>query len=160
MQYKFEFASLESLVGNLASVKPAVVRQAVRAAIVTATAPLIAEIKRSVHTDESGALRRSIGRKVKTYASSGTVTAAIGPRSGFKTTYETNRGKKVLRNPTKYAHLVEGGTKAHAIPGWKQPHPGAKAKPFIEPVYKTQQARVQEVFAERFIERIEALINK
>lgn len=160
MQYTLQFASLESLVGNLASVKPAVVRQAVRSALITATSPLIADAKRAVHESESGALKRSIGRKVKTYPSTGSVVCAIGPRSGFKTTFQTKRGRKVLRNPTKYAHLVEGGTKSHAIPGWKKPHPGARPKPFIEPVYKAQQQAVQAVFAERFIEVIDRLINK
>lgn len=52
----------------------------------------------------SGALKKSLSVKAKTYRKTGTVVAIIGPRLDFQTTY----GGK-LHIPGKIAHLVEFG---------------------------------------------------
>ena len=59
--------------------------------------------KREVPVD-TGLLKKSIGKKVKTYRQDGVVWVAVGPRSGF----EEHIDGVVVKNPVKYAHLVEG----------------------------------------------------
>lgn len=55
----------------------------------------------------TGQLRKSLGRRVKTYRQSKVVVGVVGPRSNFRVIVA---GKPV--NPAKYAHLVEFGRKA------------------------------------------------
>lgn len=76
---------------------------------------------------ESGALVRSIGKKIKQYRKGGTTTVNIGPRVGsqFDVTW-----KGRIRKPKKYAHLVELGT-------WQ-----SRAKPFIRPALESNESVV------------------
>ncbi len=72
----------------------------------------------------SGALKKSLAVKSRTYAKSGTVVAIIGPRTDHETTYQGKRHR-----PSKIAHLVEMGHGG--------PH-AAEAKPFLRPaMYET-----------------------
>lgn len=73
-----------------------------------------------------GQLKNSIGWKVNFYRKSKVAVAIVGPRDGFReqigvVTRGKNKGKPVFVNPSKYAHLVELGTR------------GSKAKPFLQP---------------------------
>jgi len=67
--------------------------------------------------EETGLLRKSIG--VKRATKRGVVFAVVGPRHGFKREVErtlpSGDRASVLANPTKYAHLVEFGTR-HSPP--------------------------------------------
>ncbi len=67
----------------------------------------------------TGALKKSLGVKLKTYKS--TVLAVIGPRSGFKTEVD---GK--THDPKRIAHLIEFGHGG--------PH-AAEAHPFLRPAF-------------------------
>lgn len=84
----------------------------------------------------SGALRTSIGlkaqkgKRVKTLA-----FAVIGARTKVVRMF---KGRMI--KPSKYAHLVEKGTKAHTV--GKRKHPGAKAKPFLAPALRSSEAAV------------------
>ena len=79
---------------------------------------------------ESGLLRKSIAKKVKTYATSGTVVAVIGPRAGFGKVVVVDKktGRTQYRDPLHYSHLVEFGTKS------------TKAQPFLRPAYDGAKA--------------------
>src|SRR5262249_13600056 len=80
----------------------------------------------------SGLLKKSLGRKVKVYRASGTVVAIIGPRTGFKQdVHRDGRKVAVLANPTKYAHLVERGTRH------------SPARPFMRPAFESTKPEVQ-----------------
>lgn len=81
---------------------------------------------------QSGLLWKSIGIVVRRYKATGQVLAVIGPRRGFKQTVE------VVRNPTKYAHLVEFGTKH------------SRAKPFLRPAYDSNRRRAMTIFRSEF----------
>ncbi len=80
----------------------------------------------------SGLLKRSLARKTKSYQSGAVAVAMVGPRSSFKmkkikdkatgkvtrVKVETGFGKRVRKGnkeiyatPSKYSHLVQGGTK-------------------------------------------------
>lgn len=70
-----------------------------------------------------GLLKKSIGSKVRTNRKTGDVYVVIGPRRGFK-----EQG----RNPEKYAHLVEYGTRH------------SKAHPFLRPaLIETKQQIIE-----------------
>ncbi len=55
-------------------------------------------------------LKKSLGRKTKTYRNSGVSVGVVGPRAGYRQTVQV-RGRKMVRDPRKYAHLVETGHK-------------------------------------------------
>lgn len=73
---------------------------------------------------ESGALVRSIGKKVKQYRTGGTTTTNVGPR--ISSQYDVAWAGRI-RKPKKYAHLVEFGT-------WQ-----SRAKPFIRPALESNE---------------------
>jgi HK97 gp10 family phage protein len=93
-------------------------------------ARLVSRTARANAPVESGLLRKSIGVVVKTYKD-GTVVGVVGPRHGFKRAVAgSGKSSKIvtrknvgdfsnsrisLRNPVKYAHLVHGGTRPHAV---------------------------------------------
>lgn len=115
----------------LAGWKPAARRRIVRPGI-SKSSRYVSRMARSMAPVRSGLLRKSIGVVVRTYPS-GNVVGVVGPRHGFKRPVSSSKGRKtiitkrnvglfeggtnriVLQNPVKYAHLVEGGTQAHAI---------------------------------------------
>lgn len=107
-----------------------------------AAKPKLSAMKSSVPV-ETGLLKKSLGLRVKTYRNSKVTVAAIGPRHGHK-----SGG----RNPVKYAHLVEGGTKPHNIKTLRLPsgkiikrnwkHPGTKAVWFMRNTRNVQAASV------------------
>lgn len=86
---------------------------------------------------DSGLLRRSLGRRVKVYRNSGVVVGIVGPRTGFKEAVATKRGRTVTRNATKYAHLVELGTRRMA------------ARPFLGPAWGSSARAAAAAIAER-----------
>lgn len=59
--------------------------------------------------DSSGLLRKSIGVKAKRYKRRGSMWVGVGPRTGFRQMVTTRTGRVMLRDPVKYAHLVEQG---------------------------------------------------
>jgi HK97 gp10 family phage protein len=126
---------LQGVLKNLAGLKNAAQRRVLRKAMDKASQPMTKTAK-ALAPVESRLYKKSIGRKVKTYPS-GVVVVLIGARTGFKTkvrikgnrVYRIIRGRRVrirtpkpemlemLRNPTKYSHLIEFGTsKSAAVP--------------------------------------------
>lgn len=126
-------SGIEPLIRNLGKFKETTERSIVRRSMQFASTPVNKSAKRNVSVD-TGALKRSIGKKVKTYRQSGTTAVIIGPRTGFN----TEEG----RNPTKYAHLVELGTDHSA------------AKPFLRPALHENGGVVVSRFRQRTWEGI------
>lgn len=138
-----------------------------RISLSKAVQPIQVAAKRNLTMNQSietGLLRLAIGRRIRVYTGTGTVLAIVGPRTGFrrvgrKKVMLRGLGRKMvqfgkkgrLRIPSKYAHLVEKGTRPHAtgkgsrhpanVRGKEKPlqippmHPGARAKPFIKPAW-------------------------
>lgn len=77
----------------------------VRKAVSKAIQPLAKDLKQSVPV-RTKLLKRSIGRKVKSYRASGVTAGVAGPRRGFGTTIQGRR-----RDPVRYAHVVERRTR-------------------------------------------------
>ena len=88
--------------------KGAVRRRIVRRPLTAALSPIVKDGKRNA-PHESKALRKSIGKKVRVYKDA--VFGAVGPRTGERFSLE-HEGQ--LRVPSRYAHLVELGTKNRA----------------------------------------------
>lgn len=126
---------VEALQAILKNLTPATQRKVLRPALNVEGTKILQAAKRNVPV-KTKLLRKSLGKKTKTYKD-GTIIVIVGPRHGFK---QTVKGR--TQNPTKYAHLVEGGAKPHFLyfvdapssgPGKKRKlvrlmHPGAPAQ--------------------------------
>lgn len=97
-------------------------------AVVTAMTPVVDLAQRLAgKSRETGALQESIGMKVKPYRRGNVIFGIVGPRKGFNKPDPSGKG---FRDPRKYAHLVEFGTKH------------ASAKPFMRPAFHATKGRV------------------
>ena len=117
-------------------------KKIVRPAVKSALSPITKAAKRKAPV-ETGLLKKSIGNKVKTYRS-GVVWGGVGPRVGFKT--EMPDGG--YRNPVKYAHLVELGTKH------------SPAQPFLRSALDEQRAAALAILATKIRAGIEKEARK
>ena len=92
---------------------------------VSAAATKINKKAKSLAVEETGLLKKSIG--IRRFTKRGAIFAVVGPRHGFKQdvqrTAPSGEIVTVTSDPTKYAHLVEFGTK-HSSPN-----------PFLRPAY-------------------------
>lgn len=163
-------------------------RSVLRKAITKSTRPLLFAVKKYARAiRDTGALAKSIARKIVTYKRSGALVAIIGPKSGETQMLVRSRSysrKPQKVNPVFYAHLVHGGTSPHSLAkGGKLPrasrnkrgqvrvtqmlkqetgrrHPGAKANPFIERAFNLTRGEVAEIFTATVREEIAKLNAK
>src|SRR4051794_21478943 len=111
-------------------------RKVVRQSVNAASTPIV-KAARSKAAKQSGLLKKSMGKKVRTYPERMTVVGIIGPRLDVVGDY---KGKK--RWPAKYAHLVEGGhIDQHG--DFVPPHP------FLRPAYEETQGQVLGVMKDK-----------
>ena len=121
---------------------PDAARQEIAKAI-NQSAEEIAAAQRRQAPKRTGALERSIvvsrGGAVPKYASVG--RAGATDKGDPDLTVIVSAGNSAVR----YAHLVEFGTAPHENKGLYEgsQHPGAKAKPFFFPVYRSYRKRVK-----------------
>ncbi|MFW5829172.1 MAG: HK97 gp10 family phage protein [Planctomycetota bacterium] len=112
---------------------PQVLDRAISPAVRRAMAPISGSAKKLItrhqFRDSSGLLRKSIGVRAKRYRRNGVAWVGVGPRTGFRQTVTTKTGRVLLRDPTKYAHLIEQGfthRSGRLVP----------ARPFLEPAMR------------------------
>lgn len=89
-------------------------RKVTRQAVNKAATPVVRSAKSKVSV-QSGLLKKSMGKRVKTYKQTQTVVAVIGAKRSTSGTY---RGK--LRRPANYSHLAHNGfvtTDGKQVPG-------------------------------------------
>jgi HK97 gp10 family phage protein len=135
---------LKDVLDRLAHLRKQTTRSKIaRRALQMASTPILKTAKR-LAPKETGLLRKSIGRRLKTYRRTGTVFVMIGPRYGFKQLVTLASGKQHLRNPIKYAHLVELGT-ANAPP-----------HPFLRPAWDAHKAQAEATIRRIVLEEITA----
>lgn len=119
-------------------------RRAVTLKAVKAGAKLVQQRAKPAAARRSGALRQSIGIKAQKGSRGKTLAlAVIGARAKVEKQY---RGKKV--KPSKYAHLVEKGTKRSA------------AKPFLKPALDTQKDRISRAILDTLAAEIARVVAK
>ena len=124
MQIQGKIEGIEQLVRNLNSLGSTKARAVSRRALTSASSEPLKVAKKNA-PKQTGLLKKSLGKKVKTYRGTGTTYVAIGPRQGFK-------DPATGRDPVKYAHLVELGTVR------------AQAKPYLRPALLQTQLSVVE----------------
>jgi len=129
----------KQLMRRLAVLKNSTLNRVMRPAINQALTPIARAAKQKC-PKESGALRRSIGKKTMT-ARQG-VIGLVGPRVGDQFTRDYNGEKRV---PNNYAHLVEYG---HGGPGPAPAHP--YLRPALDENRATSLGIVARVAAEKF----------
>lgn len=140
-------------------------RQILQKAMRFAIKPLPAKVKAQVPR-ETGTLRKAIGTKVTAPKIKPTVAGIVGARR------MPNMARRVSSwgvnptkvSPTRYAHLVDKGTKAHSLTSDKYrvfgvnrgsrtiAHPGAQAKPFLATVAASSSGGT----VKRFVENLKA----
>jgi len=97
----------EYIANKLERISASAQRSVIRPAANFAWTPVNKDAKSSVPVD-TGALKRSIGKKAITYSRSGVVWVGVGARSGAQYTRVGPDGN--VRKPWKYAHIVEFGS--------------------------------------------------
>lgn len=108
------------LLRKLNHLKGAAARRVMRGALNKASTPILKDARKKAPVDTK-ALRKSLGRKSKTYRN-GNVVVLVGPRTG-------HRDEKTGRVPTRYAHLAE------------------RAKPYLRPAYDDNKAKAGKIIA-------------
>jgi hypothetical protein len=105
--------------------------------------------------DSTGLLRKSIGRKVKSYAASGAVVALTGPRAGFRRVVTMKRvffgGNRPFLarqpgpgqtqrtyDPVRYGHFSDRGTRR------------LKGSFWVSRTWQQQKAAAERAFADKF----------
>lgn len=106
-----------------------IIKKGLRAAMNAGATPVVKAAKARA-PKQSGLLKKSMGKKVKTYPS-GVVTAVIGPK---RQTVGEYKGKK--RVPGNYAHLVE------------------KHEPFLEPAFESTKQQAEDIAADKLSESV------
>ena len=139
--------------------KNGVKNRVVRKAVTAASLPHLQYARKaSEYHDRTKLLRRSMGRRIKTYRESGTTIAVTGARSGFSRftfklgewnpatgirgiVHKMRAGKYAKVDPRKYSHLVERGHGG--------PHP-APPKNFLRHAFQASRAQCESKFASKF----------
>lgn len=116
-----ELFGLRDTLAALAGLKRAVRNKAMRPALTEASALVLARARTLAPPGETGLLRKSLTKKVKTYRQSGIVVGMVGPQTGTaagrrvagkrvrKLTAFGRRAQALGVQPARYAHLVELG---------------------------------------------------
>lgn len=151
---------------RLAAIKQGARNRILRKALNAAARPM-QQTAKELAPKESGLLRRSITVKVQT-TGKGEVVALIGPKRGLKKSVKVKkdrvyrqRGRLTLRirnplaqylvmvrDPVRYAHLVEKGTVSR------------QAKPFLQPAFDRNKSQAESTIARIVGEEIEKLARK
>lgn len=157
---------IDGLVAKLKDLRASLQRKVLRSAM-RKSASVINKSAKGMAPRRTGQLRRSLGVAVKAYPS-GVVIGVVEPRAGFKIQIPAANGRMKNIDPRYYAHLVEKGTKPHAVGKGSRTrgrkasqagrlHPGAKAQPFLLPAFTMNQARVIAIFEEEIEKALAAV---
>lgn len=157
--------SLQTLKGNLQ-------KRFLTKALNEATRPMMLDARR-INNRVTRHLGKSMTRKTKVYLAKGFGYVAVGPKTKNKQTLSikpdevyrqvpkgvrpgrtikirkpTPQQLRVVRLPSKYMHLVEGGTRKH--------HKPRRSFRALERIQQAQQARAQAVFTRRLDDELKA----
>jgi len=151
-EVKVDMRGIDEMAKNLEKLGTRIAKRGPAAAVRAGSSVIIKEIRRRA-PKETGALKKSIGQKVKNYRRNKTVTSILGARSKR---YATAKGN---RNPAYYAHLQELGVKPHRT-GKKKSfyrrgagmHPGVKANPFMRPGWDAAAPRAVDAVVDKMTE--------
>lgn len=158
---RLRMKGVPELIRTLREIDKKVAKKALRDGVQESTKPILKDAKAKVRVDTK-LLKKSLGRKVKSYKGGEVIAGIVGVRKGtkgkkgnrtrtdkFRVQVGTDaKGKAIYMDPIKYAHLVEFGTRPHSVgsgdmlkrkgrkAGQVQrggKHPGSKPYPFMRP---------------------------
>lgn len=178
LDIKFGVQGVDEVKAALSDVRRSVAARVLKSAVTHAIKPLVPAAK-AVLPSKFGTLKRSLISRVKRYtrgsATKAVVVALVGPETKFTETkrvsYSGMDEIQRVQKPSKYAHLVENGTKPHDVsipgygkkklgsqwspnvPSWR--HPGTKPHPFLKPTAQAKQGEVARRFRDKALERIQ-----
>lgn len=183
----FKTAGVPELFAALREADKKIARKAIRRGIKAAIKPIVKDAKSEV-PEETGTLKKSLGDKIASYKSGSVVVGIGGPRYDKKPKpgkpQKKKRfarkvmvgGKEKERVPTFYAHLVEKGTRPHALGKGSRIarmdkrkvavnqhgrlHPGGKPHPFLKPALAKNKSQVKATITMFLKAAIEALNKK
>lgn len=144
----------KELLKRLDVLEPKLRRRVLRTAVSKASRLVLREAK-SLAPVRTGALRRALAFKVKTYRS-GVVVGVVGVDRKVVFQGRDRFGRPVKIWPVKYAHLVNSGAKPHPVPWGRKPlfrkrplvmHPGAPATRFFDRAVETTASPAVDVMA-------------
>jgi HK97 gp10 family phage protein len=113
---KYKIHGINEIRKSLEKLPADLQKRAYRSALSSGARVIAKNAKRKLGKGESGLLKKSIGIKYLPATSRSQAMGIVGPRRGMGGTW---KGQK--RNPTRYGHLVEKGTRHSA------------AQPFLRP---------------------------
>lgn len=155
MKIKGTIPGLDTLTQGLAEFSKSMRNKIIRKGMNAVTQPLLKSAKGKC---KSKLIRKSLGRKVKTYPS-GITVGVIFPRPGFDQVIDG-----ITVKPTKIAHLLEGGRgpvsvkKATVLFGhgqfWGRQVGSAAAQPFMRPAYEEGKESSKSIMAQKCKEEI------
>lgn len=171
MLSKTKIEGMDKILKKLSMLKKSAATKVMRKGIAAGTKVVLSGAKARLPTKtkylgkRSGLLRKSLGRKTKTYRQNGVVVGVVGPRKGFAKVID---GKRV--DPVKYAHLVEGGrkavkaNKAKVLSDGKQVF-GTKVAavpphPFMRPAIDEQKAGIKQAISKAAGEELEKVAKR
>lgn len=142
-------------------VRSSIARKAVRAG----AAPIVKVLRRNVPIDKR-VMRRNITQKVKSYRGGASTVAIVGARN--------KKDEKTGRNPAKYLHLAERGTRPHVIYGpvsFRLPggdliggtnisHPGSRGHGFMVATRAQCEAESVKAFTDKFEEQVDLALQQ
>lgn len=140
----------ETLIRALKAFPDKLARKVLRKAGSKAATP-VARAARKLAKPTSPTIAKAIGTKVRLYPKTGRLFVAVGPK---RDTPKSPTG----HNPSKTAHLVDRGTKPHALRVYGRVrivHPGARPRPFLEPAEKQSEAEVKRIFIKELHDGVE-----
>jgi HK97 gp10 family phage protein len=146
---QMRFRMLDDPIRRMESLKQGMQNTILRKAI-RAGAKSPREAAKRMAPRDSGLLARSISVRIGTNRKTGAVYAVVGPKRGVIA--RKKAGALLPGRPSKYAHLVEFGTRPHSLASGDKlarrtqagrqasggrRHPGAKPHPFLAPAWRT-----------------------
>jgi HK97 gp10 family phage protein len=162
---RFKTKGVPELIKALREADKKIAKRAMNKSVREATKPILKDAKAGVAVDTK-TLKKALGTKVKVYKGGAGAVGLVGIRKDkkgkpvkHKRKVGTNsKGEDVYRDPVKYAHMVEFGTKPHTVAkgdmlarkGRKhrerqigKKHPGAKPQPFLRPALDKNKGQVK-----------------
>lgn len=153
---KMTLVGLEDSLKNLAGLKKSAQNRIMRPAI-TELSQRVLKNARQLAPKKTGALRKSLKKKVKTYKS--VVVGIVGAAADFQmvTPRPDKRSNKPVKNvPKNYIHLVESGVKAHSVGGrFAFKHPGFEGRGFLRAALTEVRSVADGILQRRVAEGLE-----
>lgn len=168
---RIDLSGAQDLIESLRQFRTNRIKSILSASMRAAGKPVVRIAKATVARD-SGLLRKAIGATVRTF-NGGAVgwlliharpsVSGMVDRAGRSWNIKARTGvQHQFARPSKYAHLVEYGTRQHALSRGrgKGQHPGTKPQPFFRPAAEQGQALALAEFTRVMRERIEKELLK